>query len=61
MASNDAAVAFLNEQQVPGLDVNLVAAALQCRHDARDPDHLFSARAALPRQVEACARFVGLQ
>ena len=61
MASNDDAVAFLNEQRVPGLDVNLVAAALQCRHGARDPDHLFSARAALPRQVEACARFVGLQ
>ena len=61
MASNDAAVAFLNEQRVPGLDFNLVAAALQCRHDARDPDHLFSARAALPRQVEACARLVGLR
>jgi len=61
MASNDDAVAFLNKQKVPGLDVNLVVAALQCRHEARDPDHLFSARAALPRQVEACARFVGLQ
>jgi predicted nucleotidyltransferase len=61
MASNDEAVAFLNEQQVPGLDVNLVAAALQCRHDAKDPDHLFPARAVLPRQVEACARLVGLQ
>jgi predicted nucleotidyltransferase len=61
MASNDAAVAFLNGQRVPGLDFNLVAAALQCRHDAKDPDPLFSARAALPRQVEACARLVGLQ
>jgi predicted nucleotidyltransferase len=60
MASNDEAVAFLNEQQVPGLDVDLVAAALQCRHDARDPDHLFPARAVLPRQVEACARLAGL-
>jgi predicted nucleotidyltransferase len=61
MASNDDAVTFLNEQHVPGLDVNLVVAALQCRHDARDPDHLFSARAVLSRQVEACARLVGLQ
>jgi hypothetical protein len=61
MASNDDAVAFLNEQQVPGLDFNLVAAALQCRHDASDPDHLFPARSVLPRQVEACARLVGLQ
>jgi predicted nucleotidyltransferase len=61
MASNEDAVAFLNEQQVPGLDFNLVVAALQCRHDARDPDHLFSARAGLPRQVKACARLAGLQ
>jgi hypothetical protein len=34
---------------------------LQCRQDARDPDHLFPARAVLPRQVEACARLAGLQ
>jgi len=61
MASNDAAVAFLNRQAVPGLDVKLVEAALQCRHDTTDPDHLFSARAVLPRQVEACARLVGLR
>jgi predicted nucleotidyltransferase len=61
MASNDDAVAFLSEQQVPGLDFDLVAAALQCRHDASDPDHLFPARAVLSRQVEACARFAGLK
>jgi predicted nucleotidyltransferase len=61
MASNDDAVAFLNERQVPGLDVDLVTAALRCRHDASDPDHLFPARAVLPRQVEACARLAGLQ
>jgi predicted nucleotidyltransferase len=61
MASNDDAVAFLREQNVPGLDVDLVAAALQCRHDASDPQHLFPARAVLPRQVEACARLAGLQ
>jgi len=61
MASNDDAVAFLREQQVPGLDFDLVAAALQCRRDAGDPDHLFPARAVLPRQVEACARLVGVR
>ncbi|MBX9840889.1 MAG: nucleotidyltransferase domain-containing protein [Xanthobacteraceae bacterium] len=60
VASNDEAVAFLREQNVPGLDVDLVAAALQCRQDARDPQHLFAARAVLPRQVEACARLAGL-
>jgi hypothetical protein len=41
MASNDDAVAFLNDRQVPGLDFNLVAAALQCRRDARDPTIFF--------------------
>ena len=61
LASNDDAVAFLREQKVSGLDVDLVAAALQCRQEARDPQHLFSARAVLPRQVEACARLAGLQ
>jgi predicted nucleotidyltransferase len=61
MASNDDAVAFLREQKVSGLDVDLVAAALQCRHDASDPQHLFRARTVLPRQVEACARLAGLQ
>jgi predicted nucleotidyltransferase len=61
MASNDDAVDFLKRQQVPGLDVDLVAAALQCRHDASDPDHLFPARAVLPRQVQACTRFAGLK
>jgi hypothetical protein len=59
MASNDDAVAFLRGRNVPDLDVDLVAAALQCRRDARDPQHLFSARAVLPRQVEACARLAG--
>jgi len=61
MASNDDAVAFVTERKIPGLDVKLVAAALRCRRDASDPDHLFPARAVLPQQVEACARLAGLQ
>ncbi len=41
-----------------GLDVALVRRALQCRHDAADPDMLFPSRDALPRQVAACARLI---
>lgn len=55
MASNDAAVAYLQETRPPGLDVDLIARALQYRQDAADPDGLFPDRAALPRQVDACA------
>lgn len=60
MASNDDAVAYLYENRPLGLDVDLIARALQCRHDAADPDGLFPDRAALPRQVDACARFVAI-
>lgn len=58
MASNDDAVAFVEECRPDGLDVALVGRALQCRHDAADPDMLFPARDALPRQVAACARLI---
>ncbi len=58
MGSNDAAVALVAERRPAGLDVALVARALQCRLDAADPDVLFPARDALPRQAEACARLV---
>ena len=55
MGSNDDAVAFLTDRDLPSLDVALVAQALECRRAAADPDPLFPARAALPRQVAACA------
>ncbi|MCC6888814.1 MAG: nucleotidyltransferase domain-containing protein [Hyphomicrobiales bacterium] len=58
MGSNDQAVAWLHDHAPPGLDVGLIAAALDCRHAAADPDALFPARAALPRQVAACAALV---
>ncbi len=35
-----------------------IAAALDCRRAAADPDALFRARAALPRQVAACAALI---
>ena len=56
MASNDDAVARLAGEAPPGLDVDLIARALKCRHDAADPDGLFADRAKLPGQFAACAR-----
>jgi predicted nucleotidyltransferase len=58
MGSNDDAVAWLQDRAPPGLDVALVAQALDCRRAAADPDALFPARAVLPRQVAACAALV---
>ena len=58
MGSNDEAVAWLQDRAPPGLDIALIARALDCRRAAADPDALFPARAALPRQVAACAALV---
>jgi predicted nucleotidyltransferase len=58
MESNDAAVEWLKDRSPPGLDVALIADALACRRAAADPDALFAARTALPRQVAACAALI---
>jgi predicted nucleotidyltransferase len=55
MGSNDDAVAFLSERHAAGLDVSLIARALQCRQSAADPDALFPARKVLPSQIKMCA------
>jgi predicted nucleotidyltransferase len=55
MGSNDQAVAHLREMPLHGLDMGLIEEALLCRRSAADPDSLFSARAALPTQIDACA------
>jgi hypothetical protein len=55
MGSNDDAVAFLSEGHVAGLDVGLIARALQCRRAAADPDALFPERNILPAHIGACA------
>ena len=60
MASNDDAVGHVGERPPPGLDRDLIERALQCRRADSDPDSLFSARAVLVQQVEACARFAGI-
>jgi hypothetical protein len=54
MASNDDAVAYLNERPPAGLDLSSIRDALQCRQAAADPDALFPLRAILPTQVAAC-------
>jgi hypothetical protein len=61
MGSNDDAVAFLGEGHVAGLDVGLIARALQCRQTAADPDSLFPARTALPSQIDVCASLLDSQ
>jgi predicted nucleotidyltransferase len=58
MGSNDDAVAFLRTTYPAGLDVELIARALQCRRAAADPDSLFPARAMLASQFDACAALV---
>lgn len=58
MGSNDVAVEWLSDHGIAGLDVPLIAAALDCRRAAADPDTLFNARAILPRQVAACAALI---
>jgi hypothetical protein len=58
IASNDTAVGYLGENAPDGLDVALIGQALSCRHQASDPDGLFSARGQLPGQVAACRRMI---
>lgn len=55
VGSNDEAVVFLSERPVVGLDVKLIARALELRNAADDPNPLFFARTVLPSQVGACA------
>ena len=55
MGSNDDAVAFINERPIPRMNVEVIASALACRQSANDADELFSARAALLQQIDACA------
>ena len=58
MASNDNAIAPLQNSPLDGLDVDLLVRAFQIRLDAADPDPLFEDRASLPGFVETCARLM---
>jgi hypothetical protein len=55
MGSNGDAVAFLHENRIAGLDLGLIARALQLRQAGADPDPLFADRTQLPHQIEVCA------
>jgi hypothetical protein len=58
MSSNDDAVAYLHQHTPPGLDLDSIEQALQCRRAGADPDSLFDLRSRLPAQVDACAALV---
>jgi hypothetical protein len=60
IGSNDDAVAFMSETRLAGLDISLLARALQCRNAAADPDPLFPARTMLPSHVDACAALLAV-
>jgi len=61
IGSNDDAVSFMSETRLAGLDVSLLARALQCRNAAADPDFLFPARTMLPFHVDACAALLAVR
>jgi len=61
MGSNDDAVAFVNERPIPRMNVEVIASALACRQSSNDVDDLFSARAALLQQIDACASLLATE
>jgi predicted nucleotidyltransferase len=58
IASNDDAIAYLRDHPPADLDLALLSRALQCRHDAADPDKLFADRHSLPKQYAACGQLM---
>ena len=58
MASNDEAMALLQRNPPPRLDIELLVRAFRIRLDATDPDPLFEDRKSLPGLVEACAEMM---
>jgi predicted nucleotidyltransferase len=60
MASNDAAVAFL-QGRADGLHLDLIARALACRNRGDDPLPLFPERATLAQFVEFCSGVVAAE
>jgi predicted nucleotidyltransferase len=53
IASNDAAVGFLESRANTELDLDLIKRALRCRNQGNDPDALFPERWKLPPQRDA--------
>jgi predicted nucleotidyltransferase len=61
IGSNDDALVFLRKEDIAGLDIGLIEAALQCRRSAADPDALFPARKVLASQIDACAALLSAE
>ena len=61
IGSNDDAMVFLRKEDIAGLDIGLIEAALQCRQSAADPDALFPARKVLPSQIDACVALLSAE
>jgi hypothetical protein len=55
VASNDDAVAHLEERNLVGSELDIVARALKCRIQGSDPLPLFSERTRLLRLLDICA------
>jgi len=60
IASNDDAIAYLEDNPPAGLDLALLGRALDCRREAADPDRLFADRFALPAQYAACGALMAV-
>jgi len=58
VASNDHAVAYLEERKLVGSELDIIARALRCRIDGGDPSPLFSERTRLLRLLDICAERV---
>jgi hypothetical protein len=58
VASNDDGVAYIEESNLIGSDIDIVARALRCRNDGGDPSPLFCERQRLLRLVSVCNKCV---
>jgi len=56
VASNDDAVAYVENRATPGLNVALIRRALDCRNASQDPSLLFADRLQLSSLIDICAR-----
>ena len=54
VASNDAAVAFVQDRALARSEVDIIVQALRCRNEGRDPLPLFPERSRLPRLLDIC-------
>ena len=58
--SNDRAVEYLHDVQPPGLDLNPIDKALDCRNEKCTAEEVFALRTNLDRQCETALTYIGL-